>query len=521
MSEKNMNAEHSAEKKEKSITFADFQFKKDLQKSIDEAGFTEPSEIQQKAIPLILEGKDIIAQSYTGTGKTAAFSLPILQHLNGKTKGEMVVIVPTRELAVQVSDEIHKFGKFLHLRSATVYGGTAYDRQIRNVNSSQVVVATPGRFHDLLKRNKITIAPKYVILDEADEMLNMGFLEEIQDIFEYLPAERQTLLFSATMPESIKRLGRNILNTPEEIMITKRTVTNDNITQLAYVVDERERKDALLRLIDFKNPEKSIVFCRTKRETDQVATFLTAQGFSARGIHGDVAQNQREEIIRSFRDGRIEILVATDVAARGLDVSDVSHVFNYHIPFDPESYVHRIGRTGRAGRSGTSVLIVTPNEFRDLKKIENKMGTKLIMKTVPSIHDMHSKNKSAILTKVSEVEVSEKDTDLVEALKEDFDISTIAYKLAALVNKEAKVEGGNKIGKSQSEIENLMERFKNGGGSRGGSRGRSWGGNRGGRGRSNGRNGSGYRGGNRSGGASRGGRSSGGSRGGSRSGGRG
>ena len=487
--------------------FSDFNLKKDLQKAIYEAGFTEPSDIQKDAIPLLLAGKDMIAQSYTGTGKTAAFTLPLLEKMAGGISGEMVVLVPTRELATQVSDEIYKFGRFLGIRSTTVYGGTPYARQIKMVNSSSVVVATPGRFYDLLKGNKISIAPKYVVLDEADEMLNMGFLEDIKQIFEYLPEERQTLLFSATMPQAITRLGREILDDPAEIKITKETVTNDNITQLAYVVDDRERQDALLRLLDFKNPVKSIVFCRTKRETDNVAAFLSAQGYAARGIHGDVAQNERETIIKNFRNGNINVMVATDVAARGLDVNDVSHVFNYHIPFDPESYVHRIGRTGRAGRTGVSILIVTPHEFRDLKKIENKMKTKLEMRAVPSITDVHAKNRSALVQKISDTEISQRDTDLVEELKESFDMSTIAYKLAAIVNESQQVEGSHTIGKSLSQIEEIIERFKKGGGRRGGGRGGYRGGSRG-------RSGGGYRGngGNRSGGRSGGGRSGGGSR---------
>ena len=497
------------------MKFEEFNLKADLQKAIDEAGFTEPSEIQEKAIPLLLEGKDVIAQSYTGTGKTAAFTLPLLNQMKGGISGEMVVLVPTRELATQVSDEIYKFGKFLGLRSTTVYGGAPYPRQIKMVNESSVVVATPGRFHDLLKRNKISIAPKFIVLDEADEMLNMGFLEEISQIFEYLPEERQTLLFSATMPQSIKKLGREILDNPEEIMVTKDTVTNENIRQLAYVVDNRERQDALLRLLDYKDPVKSIVFCRTKRETDSVAAFLANQGYAARAIHGDVAQNEREQIIKNFRSGSIRVLVATDVAARGLDVNDVSHVFNYHIPFDPESYVHRIGRTGRAGKTGTSVLIVTPQEFRDLKKIESKMKTKLEMRAIPSIGDVHAKNKSALVEKISDTEISQRDTDLVEDLKENFDLSTIAYKLAAIVNESQQVEGGNLIGKSIEEISDIIDRFKkggyrggrSGGGYRGGGRGRSGGyrGNGGGRsgGGSRSGGGGGYRGGSSSGGGSR------------------
>ena len=285
--------------------------------------------------------------THTGTGKTAAFGLPILNKLECNGDVEAVIIVPTRELAMQVSDEIFKFGKFLKINTATVYGGQSYSRQLKHIENSSVIVATPGRFLDLLRDGKIEIAPKYVVLDEADEMLDMGFLDDIKEIFTFMPEDRQTLLFSATMPTAIKNLAKTILQNPEFITITTSNITNSKITQTFYVVEEKERDDALIRLFDFKNPEKSIIFCRTKKEVDRLSTFLVSQGYMAKALHGDMEQRQREEAIRAFKSSKLEILIATDVAARGLDVNDVTHVFNYHLPFDSESYVHRIGRTGR------------------------------------------------------------------------------------------------------------------------------------------------------------------------------
>ena len=470
------------------MTFNEFNLKDLLQKAIDEAGFKEPSPIQEQAIPFVLAGRDIVGQAHTGTGKTAAFGLPILNNMKGNKGVEAVVIVPTRELAMQVSDELYRFGKFLGVNTATVYGGQAYARQIKLIENAGIIVATPGRFLDLLRGNKIDIKPDYVILDEADEMLDMGFLDDIKEIFTFLPKERQTLLFSATMPVAIKNLAKTILNNPEFITLTKSDVTNSKITQTFYVVDERERDDALIRLYDYKNPTKSIIFCRTKKEVDRLSTFMVSQGFMAKGLHGDMEQRQREEAIRAFKTSKLEILIATDVAARGLDVNDVSHVFNYHLPFDSESYVHRIGRTGRAGKEGVAVSIVTPHEFRMLQKIEKNIGTKLEGKAVPNIDSVKSKKIIELKNQISEQEISDYALALVEDLKEEFDISTIAFKLASMISASTLVQGNNNIGKSESDIKRLIEnsnRYDNDGSSsgrnsRGGSRFGSRGGSRGG-----------------------------------------
>ncbi len=469
------------------MTFNEFDFKEQLQKAIEEAGFKEPSPIQEQAIPVISAGKDIVGQAHTGTGKTAAFGLPILNKLKGRSGVEAVVIVPTRELAMQVSDELYRFGTFLGINTATVYGGQAYARQIKLIETASIIVATPGRFLDLLRGSKIDIKPDYVILDEADEMLDMGFLDDIKEIFTFLPKERQTLLFSATMPLAIKNLAKTILNEPEFITLTKSDVTNAKITQTFYVVDERERDDALIRLYDFKNPTKSIIFCRTKKEVDRLSTFMVSQGFMAKGLHGDMEQRQREEAIRAFKTSKLEILIATDVAARGLDVNDVSHVFNYHLPFDSESYVHRIGRTGRAGKEGVAVSIVTPHEFRMLQKIEKNIGTKLEAKIVPNIDSVKEKKVTELKNQISDQEISDHALALVEELKEEFDISTIAFKLASMISASTFVQGNNNIGKSESDIKRLIEnssRYDSEGSSSGrnsrGGRGGKFGGSRGG-----------------------------------------
>jgi ATP-dependent RNA helicase DeaD len=451
------------------MTFQDFNFKPELAEAIKNAGFREPSPIQKEAIPLILEGHDLIGQAHTGTGKTAAFALPVLNKLELNAGVEALIITPTRELAMQVSDEVYRFGKDMGVKSATIYGGTPYNRQIEHIKKANVVVATPGRLIDLLKSKKITLNPSVVILDEADEMLDMGFLDDIKMIFSFIKGEYQTLLFSATMSKEIKALANKILKEPKSISITKSEVTNANISQEFYVVDEREKDDALIRLIDFYNPNKSIIFCRMRKEVDRLSTFLNSQGYSCKGLHGDMSQREREMTIKDFKRNNLDILIATDVAARGLDVNDVSHVFNYHIPFDSQSYVHRIGRTGRAGKDGMAISIVTPGEFRALQKIQKSVGSQIEAKVVPGISEIADKKGNEIVQQVIEAKIYDNAIDLVEYLKEGLDISTVAYKLASILMSQNEVKGKDKIGKSIEDIERLIKSAKN---DRGDSRGR-------------------------------------------------
>ncbi len=463
------------------MTFEAFNFKPQLAKAINYAGFKEPSPVQKEAIPIVLEGRDIVAQAHTGTGKTAAFGLPILNMMACNGEVEAVVIVPTRELATQVSDELFRFGKNLGINTATVYGGSSYGRQVKHINNSSIVVATPGRFLDLLNKGMIDINPQFVVLDEADEMLDMGFLDDIKKIFAFLPTSRQTLLFSATMPQQIKDLAQEILYEPAFVTITQKDSTNKDITQQYYVVEERERDDALIRLMDYQNPSKSIVFCRTKKEVDRLSTYLAGQGYRAKGLHGDMEQRSREEVIKAFKRGALEVLVATDVAARGLDVRDVSHVFNYHIPFDSESYVHRIGRTGRAGKTGIAISIVTPHEFNSLKKIQKDVGSKLESQVIPSISDVQMQNRDKIIDKIKLQKPTDLAREIVDDLKKEFVDEDIALKLAAMLFSQNDISGSDKIGKSLVEVERLFK-AADASKAQNGRRGRGRGGNRGGRG---------------------------------------
>jgi len=463
------------------MKFTDFNLKDTIQAAVTEAGFTEPSPVQKDAIPIILEGHDIIAQAQTGTGKTAAFGLPAMSMMKADGSVEGLVIVPTRELAMQVSDELFRFGKLSGLKTATVYGGTAYGKQLDRIKQASIVVATPGRLQDLLMSGKVKMNPKFVILDEADEMLDMGFLDEIKNIFTFLPKERQTLMFSATMPNAIRKLAEQILKNPKTVSITKSEKTNTKITQLYYVVQEKERDDALVRLIDYKNPDKCIIFCRMKKEVDRLVAHMTAQGFKVSGLHGDMEQKQREVTIRAFKQGGIDIFIATDVAARGLDVNDVTHVFNYHIPFDSESYVHRIGRTGRGGKSGEAITLVSPNELRTIKRIEKDVGTKMITQVIPTRMEVQNNRADALIAKISETKVTENAINLVKTLQHDLDIVTIAHLLASLVQEENFVKGKDNIGLGLEEIELLIERAMQNRGGGGGGRNRGRGGYRGNR----------------------------------------
>ena len=442
------------------MKFNQFNLKQEILNAIDEIGFKEPSPIQVEAIPLVLDGCDIVAQAQTGTGKTAAFGLPLINKMDSNQKTvQILVIVPTRELAMQVSDELYRFGKYLKINTATVYGGSSYKRQIKFINNSQIVVATPGRLLDLLKNDQININPKFLVLDEADEMLDMGFLDDIKEILSFLNP-KQKLLFSATMPKPILNLAKEFLKDPKFISIAKQDITNKNITQLYYVVEEYERDDALVRLFDYYNPNKAIVFCKMKIDVDRLSTYLISLGFSAKGLHGDMEQRQREEVIKAFKSNQIDILIATDVAARGLDVSDVDYVFNYQLPYNSEPYVHRIGRTARGGKKGVAVSIVSPSEFKSLQKIQKDIKSVIEPKIVPTINDIKNKKQQNIIKKVEEKEIKPEAIDFIEELKQEYDLSTITYKLASIVLDEVKVSGKNQIGKNYKDIKILLQRVE-------------------------------------------------------------
>lgn len=353
-------------------------------------GFEEATPIQEQAIPAAMAGRDIIGQAQTGTGKTAAFGIPLVEKVNadrGKTQG--IVICPTRELAVQVAEELNRIGQFKGVRALPIYGGQDINRQIRSLrNRPQIIVGTPGRLMDHMQRKTIRLDQiEMVVLDEADEMLNMGFLEDIENILKEIPLERQTLLFSATMPKPIQNLANEFLKDPEFIRIKTKEVTVPNTEQYYYEVQEKQKFDVLCRLLDIQSPELAIIFGRTKRRVDELFEALNKRGYSAEGIHGDLTQARRNSVLRHFKDGIIDILVATDVAARGLDISGVTHVYNFDIPQDPESYVHRIGRTGRIGRAGFAVTFVTPRELNHLRLIERLTNKKMIRKPIPTLDE--------------------------------------------------------------------------------------------------------------------------------------
>ena len=464
------------------ITFESFGFKKDLLKAIDYAGFKVPSPIQAEAIPLVMQGRDIVGQAHTGTGKTAAFGLPALNAMDMKSGVEVLVITPTRELATQVSDELFKYGRNLGVNTVTIYGGSSYNRQLDLIKrGAQVVVATPGRLLDLLKRNMLSnFAPKIVVLDEADEMLDMGFLDDINEIFAYLPTSRQTLLFSATMPAPIKVLAERILQNPAFVSITKGETTNKDIKQEYYVIEESERDAAIIRLMESEDMDKGIVFCRTKREVDRLANVLSAAGFIANGLHGDMEQRQRETVIKAVKAGNVQVLVATDVAARGIHVNDITHVFNYHIPFDPESYVHRIGRTGRAGKEGKAITLLTPLEFKELQRIKAKVGTTMEHAYVPSKSDMKKSTIDSLVTSIEEQHIFDEAHMILDKLKEDIDEETMLFKMISMLLEKQSIQGPNNIGIPADRLEGILARINNRGNDRGGDRNRGGGQRRGG-----------------------------------------
>jgi ATP-dependent RNA helicase DeaD len=403
-----------------------------LLRALDEVGYERPTPVQRQTIPLMLQGRDVIAQSQTGTGKTAAFALPLIQQIDAaRNQVQALVVAPTRELSVQVAETIHKLGKHRNVSDLPIYGGQPIDRQLRALSRGvQIVVGTPGRLMDHIRRGTLDLSRvRMVVLDEADQMLDMGFIEDIEFILDQVPESRQIALFSATLPPRIRQLAKRYLTDPVAISTSREKVTVPQVSQY-YVETTRQTKlEALTRILDMERPESAIVFVRTKRETDELGESLVGRGYGAQVIHGDLGQAQRERAIAAFRDGRADVLVATDVAARGLDIPDVSHVINFDIPTDPEVYVHRIGRTARAGRSGSAITFVTPRERNLLKTIERLIGTRLQRMRIPSPADIAERRARAFresLASVIENDNLEPYLLMVEELGAEHDLALVA-----------------------------------------------------------------------------------------------
>ncbi len=387
------------------MNFEDFSLSKETMKSISEIGFEEPTPIQISAIPLIMSNRDIVGQAQTGTGKTAAFGIPIAEKYQNGRKPFAIILEPTRELAVQVAQEVHKIGKYKNIRVLPVYGGASIGRQIKMLEQGvNVVVGTPGRVIDLIKRRNLSLSNiQLVVLDEADEMLDMGFVEDIQTILMATPEERQTLLFSATIPPPIMNIAKRYMRNPEKLRVNTKEVVIPKIRQTFYEVKAENKVSALSVLLDVEDPQLAIIFCHTKREVDDVFMKLSQLGYNVGAIHGDYTQARRDEMMNKFKSGMLDVLIATDVAARGLDIKDVTHVINYSIPQHPDSYVHRIGRTGRAGRSGIAITLITPREYKYLRLIEKSARTVINRKRLPSPDDVVRAREKNIMNDISEI----------------------------------------------------------------------------------------------------------------------
>ena len=419
--------------------FEDLGLCPEIMKAVKNMGFEEASPIQAKAIPAMLEGKDIIGQAQTGTGKTAAFGIPLLEKIDPKNKKlQAIVLCPTRELAIQVAEEIRNLAKYMHaIKVLPIYGGQEIVKQIRSLKSgTQLIIGTPGRVMDHMRRKTVKMENIHtVVLDEADEMLNMGFREDIETILEGVPEERQTVLFSATMPKPILDITKRFQKNAELIKVTKKELTVPNIEQFYYEVKPKNKEEVLSRLLDIYNPKLSVIFCNTKKQVDLLVNGLLGRGYFAAGLHGDMKQAQRDRVMEGFRKGKTEILVATDVAARGIDVEEVEAVFNYDLPQDDEYYVHRIGRTGRAGRVGRSFSFVTGKEVYKLKEIQRYCKTKIYAQKVPSLDDVANTKMDKLMETINRI-IEEEDLttyfQMIQAEVNDSDYTSMDIAAALL-----------------------------------------------------------------------------------------
>ena len=419
--------------------FTAFDLSTEVLRSLREMGFEEPTPVQVSALPHLLAGKDVVAQALTGTGKTAAYGIPLVEHIDRDVRGiQAVVLSPTRELALQVEEHLSQLGRYRHLRFLAIYGGQPIERQLSALNRGvHGIVATPGRLLDHMRRGTVKFDNvRVLVLDEADQMLQMGFQEEVEHIISALPAERLTALFSATMPEPIMKIVNRYMTDPEKIQLSRpQALTVPSVDQVYFQVPFPRKFDALCSILDSRQVDRTMVFCATKRMVDELAERLPSRGYAVQAIHGDVTQTGRERALKAFREGRTDVLIATDVAARGLDVPDVSLVVNFDIPPDPEYYVHRIGRTGRSGKAGEAITFVNPREMRELKMIERVTGAEIRRGEAPTQREVEERANQRLRTRVREAldgVAWRRYIELVEDLSSEWDAVEIAAAALAL-----------------------------------------------------------------------------------------
>ena len=412
-----------------------------LLKSIKNLGFDTPTEVQNKVIPILLKNEsDIVTLAQTGTGKTAAFGFPILQKIDPSSKKTQgLILSPTRELCLQITQDIKSYSEFLKgLNIVAVYGGASITDQSKKIKKgAQIIVATPGRILDMIKRKIVNISKiEYCVLDEADEMLNMGFHEEIKNILSFTPKDKSTWLFSATMPKEVSSIAKKFMHNPVEVIIGSKNAGTKNVSHEYYVVNGRERYQTLKRLSDFNPSIFSVIFCRTKRDTQKVAENLIEDGYSAGALHGDLSQNQRDLIMKSFRNKQIQMLVATDVAARGIDVDNITHVINYQLPDEIETYTHRSGRTGRAGKIGVSIIIITQSELRKIKSIEKIIQNKILKKNIPNGEEICFVQLNHLAKKINNTKVNSEINSFIPEFKKEINHLTKDELIQKLVSVE-------------------------------------------------------------------------------------
>ena len=465
-------------------TFSNFSLKKEILKAIKDLNFINPTPIQEKVIPFLVKSKqDLIGTAQTGTGKTAAFGLPSLSMTNiENSKTQTLILCPTRELCIQISKDLKNYSKYIKgLNVVPIYGGAKIDVQMRALKKgAQMVVGTPGRTKDLIKRKKLSIEfIDRVILDEADEMLSMGFKEDLEFILSKTPKDKQTLLFSATMTKKVKEVTKNYMHDTKEVSVARKNIASENVNHVNYIVQARDRYEVIKRVSDMNPNIYGIVFCRTRRETKDVANKLMNDNYNADTLHGDLSQAQRDDVMNRFRKRQIQILVATDVAARGLDVNDLTHVINFNLPDDYETYIHRSGRTGRAGKIGVSIAIIHGRETRKLKEIEKKHGIKFKKELVPNGQDICKKRLYALIDKIEKVDVDEKQIEpfLPYILKKlnwldreklikhfvstEFNRYLSYYKNSKDINFEGYSEGGSRFSEKRRNRSNNRSRKRN------------------------------------------------------------